>query len=158
MIRAARPGDAGAIAAIWNPIIEDSTITFTTELKTVNGLRRMIADRGPAFLVAEQDGALLGFASYGAFRSGPGYGASAEHTIILAPEARGRGVGRALMQALETQARSSGLHVLVAGISDENAPAIAFHRTLGYSDTARMAQVGRKFGRWLDLVLMQKIL
>lgn len=158
MIRTARPDDATAIAAIWNPIIADTSITFTTQPKTETGVKAVIAERGAAFVVAERAGTLLGFATWGPFRSGPGYAASAEHTIHLAPAARRQGIGRALMQALEDRARAAGIHVLVGGISADNADAIAFHATLGYAETARMPEVGRKFGRWLDLVLVQKIL
>lgn len=156
MIRDARPGDAAAIAAIWNPIIEDSAITFTTEPKTEAGVQAMIEARGAGFLVAEEAGAILGFASFGPFRAGPGYAASAEHTILLAPQAQGRGLGRALMQALEERARAAGIHVLIGGISAENTQAIGFHAAMGFSETGRLPEVGRKFGRWLDLVLMQK--
>jgi len=158
MIRAARADDAAAIVAIWNPLVEGSTITFTTAQKTEEGLRAMIAERGENFLVAELDDEILGFASFGSFRSGSGYAASAEHSIILSPAAQRRGVGMALIRALEDRARTSGKHVLVAGISGENEAAIAFHRAAGFDETARMSEVGRKFGRWLDLVLMQKIL
>ncbi|MEZ5714436.1 MAG: N-acetyltransferase family protein [Paracoccaceae bacterium] len=158
MIRPARGSDAAAIAAIWNPIIEGTTVTFTTQTKTEPGLQALIAERAPAFLVAEEAGKLLGFATYGAFRAGPGYAQAREHTILLGPAARGRGLGRALMAALEQVARAEGVHVLVGGVSGENEAGIAFHRALGFSDTARLAQVGRKFDRWLDLVLMQKIL
>lgn len=158
MIRAARPADAAAIAAIWNPIIADTTITFTTQLKTETGLQALISERLPAFLVAETAGTVLGFATYGPFRAGNGYAHAREHTILLGPQARGRGLGRALMSALEEIARAQGIHTLVGGVSGENAAGIAFHRAMGFSDTARLPESGRKFDRWLDLVLMQKIL
>jgi len=156
IIRAARPDDAPAIAAFWNPLIRDSSITFTNKEKTPATIAAMMAERGPAFLVAQEAGAVIGFATYGPFRSGPGYGATAELSIILSDGARGRGIGRALIVELEAAARLGGIHILVAGISADNAAAIAFHRALGYVETGRMPEVGRKFGRWLDLVLMQK--
>ena len=158
MIRPARAADAAAIAEIWNAVIRESTATFTTALKTETALAALIAERGPAFLVAERAGRLLGFVTYGPFRSGPGYAPSREHTIHLAEGAQGQGVGRALMAAIEAQARREGVHVMVAGVSGENASGIAFHARLGYAEVGRMAQVARKFDRWLDLVLMQKIL
>ncbi|WP_417742698.1 GNAT family N-acetyltransferase [Salipiger sp.] len=156
ILRAARAGDAAPLAALWNPWIETTAITFTTTLKTPEGLAADIAARGDAFLVAEAEGALLGFATFFPFRSGPGYAHTKEHTVILAPEARGRGVGRALMTALEDVARSQRVHSLFAGVSAENPAGVAFHAAIGFTEVARLPQVGYKFGRWMDLVLMQK--
>ncbi|MDU8926643.1 GNAT family N-acetyltransferase [Alisedimentitalea sp. MJ-SS2] len=158
MIRQAVSGDAAAIAAIWNPIIAETTATFTTEQKDEAVLAELIADRGEAFVVADEGGFVLGFATYGPFRGGPGYAATAEHSVMLAKEARGRGVGRALLSRLEVIAQKNGIHVMIAGISGENEGAIAFHHRMGFAETARMPEVGRKFGHWLDLVCMQKIL
>ena len=157
-LRRAQAADAAAICAIANPIIRDTLITFTTEQKTPEGVAAEIAARGPAYLVGEVDGRVLGFASYGQFRGGPGYAHSAEHSIQLALQARGRGMGRALMARLEGIATEQGVHVLVAGISGANPGGIGFHAALGFSEVGRLPEVGFKAGRWLDLVLMQKIL
>lgn len=158
ILRPAQPNDMPQILAFWNPLIRETSVTFTTVEKTPETLAADIAARGAAFQVAEDAGAVFGFASYGTFRSGPGYAHTAEHTVILAPEARGRGVGRALMARLQEVARAADVHVLVAGVSGENAGAIAFHRAIGFAEVARMPEVGRKFGRWMDLVLLQKTL
>lgn len=161
MIRPACADDIGPIVEFWNPLIRETTITFSSEEKTVPGLAALFAQRraeGRGVLVAAQDGAVLGVALYGQFRAGNGYAHAMEHTIILAPVARGRGIGRALMAALEDHARRGGAHVMVAGVSAENRAGIAFHAALGHVETGRMPQVGRKFARWLDLVLMQKAL
>ncbi|WP_226626937.1 GNAT family N-acetyltransferase [Alloyangia pacifica] len=158
IIRPATAGDAAAVAAIWNPIIDDSAATFTNLRKTPEGLQADIAARGPAFLVAEDAGLVLGFATFFQFRSGPGYAKTLEHTVILGPAARGRGVGRALMEALMTEARGQGAHCLFAGVSGENQAGIDFHAALGFREMARLPEVGFKFGRWMDLVLMQKFL
>jgi len=158
IVRQAEQRDIGPILAFWNPLIRETSVTFTTVEKTADSLAGDMAARGLAFQVIEEQGVVLGFASYGGFRSGPGYARTAEHTVILAQAARGRGLGRALMTRLEDVARAADLHVLVAGVSGENASAIAFHRAIGYSEVARMPEVGRKFGRWLDLVLLQKTL
>ncbi|MBI1220114.1 MAG: GNAT family N-acetyltransferase [Rhodobacteraceae bacterium] len=160
MIRPATAADCAAIAAIWNPIIRDTAITFTDVEKTEAGLAQMLAEKAGAgfpFLVAEAGG-LLGFATYGTFRNGPGYARTMEHTILLAPHAKGRGVGRVLMAALEDHARARGIHTLWAGVSAENPAARAFHAAIGYAEVAVLPEVGWKFGRWLDLVLMQKML
>lgn len=156
IIRQAEPHDILPILAFWNPLIRETSVTFTTIEKTADALAADMDARGPAFQVAEEAGEVQGFASYGTFRSGPGYAFTAEHTVILSPCARGRGIGRGLMTRLEDVARAQGLHVLVAGVSGENEAAIAFHRAIGFTEVARMPEVGRKFGRWLDLVLLQK--
>ncbi|MCB1339640.1 MAG: N-acetyltransferase [Pseudooceanicola sp.] len=158
ILRPATAADARAICAIVNPIIRDTTITFTTVERTPEAVTAEISERLPAFLVAEDDGTVLGYATYGPFRGGPGYAYTREHSVHLALQARGKATGRALMEALEQVARRQGIHVLVAGISAENLAAIAFHARLGFTETGRMPQVGTKFGQWHDLVLMQKIL
>ncbi|WP_050929364.1 GNAT family N-acetyltransferase [Aestuariivita boseongensis] len=158
IIRAASAEDAVAICAIANPLIRDTVITFTTILRTEDGTREAITQAEGAFLVAEEAGQVIGFASYGPFRAGPGYAHTKEHTIQLGPQARGRGIGRALMTRLEDHARAKGVHVLVGGVSASNHAGIAFHKNLSFVETGRMPQVGRKFDQLLDLVLMQKIL
>lgn len=158
IIRPACAADASPLTALWNPWIETTAITFSTALKTPEGIASDIVARGDAFLVAEDAGRLLGFATFFAFRGGPGYARTKEHTVILAPEARGRGAGRALMTALEEVARSQQVHSLFAGVSAENPAGVAFHAALGFTEAARLPQVGYKFGRWMDLVLMQKFL
>lgn len=158
ILRPARAADAAGILAIANPIIETTAITFTTDLKTPEGVRADIAGAGGAYLVAERDGAVLGYATCFAFRKGPGYARTMEHSLGLAPEARGQGLGRALMAALEEVARSAGVHSLFAGVSGENPGGVSFHAAVGYHEVARLPEVGYKFGRWMDLVLMQKFL
>ena len=152
--------DSDAVLAIWNPIIRDTTVSFSSEEKTADSLAALIAERraaGREFFVADEGG-LLGFASYAQFRGGNGYLHAMEHTIILSPVARGRGAGRALMTAIEHHARASGAHTLLAGVSGENGEGVAFHARMGFRTVATIPEVGRKFGRWLDLVLMMKIL
>ncbi|MCB1390988.1 MAG: N-acetyltransferase [Rhodobacteraceae bacterium] len=157
MIRSARPDDAAAIAAFWNPIIRDTAITFSPLEKSVAEIADMIATR-ECFLVADTGAGAEGLVTYAQFRGGPGYARSQEHTIILAPTARGRGMGRALMGAMETAARARGHHAMIGGVSGSNPEGIAFHAALGYRETGRMPEVGWKLGRWHDLVLMQKLL
>ena len=160
-IRPAQDGDAPGIAAIWTPVIRDTTAIFNTGARDAPFVRANIADRratGTEFFVAEEAGRILGFATYGQFRSGNGYVHAYEHSVMIAPEANGRGVGRALMAAVEGHARGQGGHTMVAAISGENAAAQAFHAQLGYAEVGRLPESGRKFDRWLDLVLMMKTL
>lgn len=162
LIRAATPADCAAIAAIWNPVIRDSLITFTTAEKTAAGLAALIADKAAAghgvLVAADPTGGIAGFATYGQFRAGPGYAATMEHTIILAPAARRHGIGRALLRATEDHARAGGAHSLFAGVSGGNPAGRDFHTAMGYALVATLPRVGHKFGRWLDLWLMQKFL
>lgn len=160
-IRPATSADAAHICTIWNPIIRDTLITFTTAEKTPEMITQTLDTQRQnhwPFLVAIQDQTLLGFASYSPFRSGPGYAKTMEHSINLAPQARGHGTGTALMQALETRAKSAGIHSLIAGVSAANPAAINFHTKCGFAKVATIPQAGQKFGRWLDLVLLQKLL
>ncbi len=161
IIRAATAADAAAITAYWNPQIRDSAITFTTIEKTEADLTQDIAQKlaeGRAYYVAEDETGVLGHATYGPFRSGPGYARTVEHTIILAPTAWGKTVARPLMDKLEGHAREARIHSIIAGISHENPRAIAFHKKIGYTHVATVPETGYKFGRWMDLVLMQKLL
>lgn len=157
-IRQARAEDAAAIASITNAIIRDTLVTFTTDERSAESIAADIRSRGRAYLVAESDRRVVGFATYFPFRSGPGYAHCRELTIQLAPHARGRRLGRALMSALEATAQADSVHVLVAGISSANPDAVAFHAALGFAEVGRMPEVGFKWGQRLDLVLMQKIL
>ncbi|MBY6135146.1 GNAT family N-acetyltransferase [Nocardioides marinus] len=157
-IRPATAADAEPCCAIANWVIRDTLATFNTEEKTPEQVRAQIAARPGGYFVAEQAGRVLGHAYFFPFRAGPGYRFTAEHTIHLLPEAQGQGAGRLLMQALEAAARQADIHVLVASVSSANPAAIAFHAALGYVETARMPQLGCKWGQWLDTVFMQKIL
>jgi len=116
---------------------------------------------GYPVVVAELDGVVVGFASYGSFRGEgrwPGYRATVEHTIHVDEARWGRGIGRALLESLIEIARSHDVHVMVAAVDGDNAESIAFHERLGFVVVARMPEVGRKFDRWLDLVLLQRVL
>lgn len=155
MIRPATPSDAAAICAFWTPQIRDTVVTFNSEPYTEAQIAEMITSR-PGFFVAEVEGEPVGFATYFQFRGGVGYRHTMEHTIILAPRAQGHGLGRALMTALIEHARANHVHSLFAGVAGENGSGVAFHAALGFEEVARLPQVGRKFDRWMDLILMQK--
>ena len=159
LIRTARPEDAKGILSVLNPIIAETTITFSPTQVTEAELCAALADhqrRGDPYLVADIDGVIAGYAKYGPFRAGDGYARTAELTIHLSPTARGHGLGRRLLNALHEHAGNAGIHSLIAGISAENAPAIAFHGKLGFAQVGLIPQAGYKFGRFIDLVLMQK--
>jgi L-amino acid N-acyltransferase len=156
-IRPAIPADAAAIAALWNTLIRDSLVTFTTVEKDAETIAQAIAD-GTPWWVAVVNNTVQGHATYSQFRGGPGYARSMEHSVHLHKQAQGLGLGRALMACVEAHAAAHGVHVMVAGVSSENPAGHAFHARLGYTDCGRVAQAGFKSGRYLDLLLMQKIL
>lgn len=158
IVRQARGADAQAVCDILNPIIRHSTITFTSTEWSVEAATADIHARGAAFQVAEQRGDVAGFATYAPFRSGPGYARTCEVSIHLTPLARGRGVGRLLMERLQEVAIRQGIHVLVAGISSSNPAAMGFHAALGFEKTGYLPEVGFKDDTYLDLIFMQKIL
>lgn len=159
ILRDAGAADAAAIAAIWNPVIRDSFVTFNAVEKSKDDILALIGETqsaGHAFLVAEGEGGIIGFGLYFQFRKGVGYARTVEHTIILTPQAQGRGVGRALLAALEDHARAGGAHTIFAGVSAANPEGRAFHAACGYVEVATLREVGFKKGRWLNLHLMQK--
>lgn len=164
LIRDATPADVPAITGLYNALLATTTITYREEPATEAELSSWLDQRhsdGFPVLVAEDDTGVIGYATYGVFRGGTvriGYRHSAELTIHVAGTHHGQGVGRALMEALIEVARQRGIHVLIAGIDSSNVESIEFHRRLGFVETARMPEVGRKFDRWLTLVLMQRIL
>ncbi len=137
-------------------MIRDTLATFTTEEKLFSDIEEMIVQRVDAFWVADAERQFGGFVTYGPFRGGPGYAATAEHTIILDPSTRRTGLGGRLLNHALKAAASQGIHIMVAGISGANPGAVAFHAALGFEKTAHMPEVGRKHGQWLDLILMQK--
>jgi phosphinothricin acetyltransferase len=160
MIRRATPADAAAVADLWNPYIRDTAVTFNPVEKSASDVAAMIDERdrsGHATFLAV-DGGVVGFATYAQFRGGAGYRTCMEHSILLAPAARGRGAGRGLITAICDHARAAGAHQMIAGVSAENPDGVAFHAAVGFVETARVREAGFKFGRYIDLVLMQKFL
>lgn len=161
MIRPARPADAPALAALLNHWIEHTAVTFNPVPKTEEDILLMLAAKsaaGHAFLVADEAGQVVGQASYGQFRAGEGYRTCMEHSISLLPGTPRKGLGRALLTAIEDHARAGGAHQMIAGVSGENPDGQAFHARLGYRHLATIPEAGFKFGRYMDLVLMQKFL
>jgi phosphinothricin acetyltransferase len=164
VIRDAIHSDVPSITALYNALIPTRTITWTETLSTPEeraaSLERHQREGFPV-LVADEDGDVVGFASYEHFRGEgkwPGYRTTAEHSIHVSERTWGHGVGRALMEALMVRAKAAGIHVLVGAVDGENEASLRFHERLGFIEVARMSQTGQKFGRWLDLVLVQRIL
>jgi len=149
------------ILAIYNHAVVHTTAIWNDAVVDLENRRqwwRGRTDAGFPILVAVADDDVLGYASFGPFRPFDGYRQTVEHSVYVADAARRRGVARALMKALEAEAQRMGMHVMLGGIAADNAPSLHLHQALGFKETARMPDVGQKFGQYLDLVFMQKVL
>jgi phosphinothricin acetyltransferase len=163
-VRRAVERDLPAIRRLFNVLIPTTTIGWRDDLASEEEMRSWFADQqrlDRPVLVAEIDGQVVGYTHWSYFRGGErflGYRHTVEHTIHVDGDHQGRGIGRALLEALVQEAQQRDIHVMVAGIDADNVESIDFHRAMGFTEVARMPEVGRKFDRWLDLVLMQRIL
>lgn len=160
-IRDVAAGDAAAIAAIYAHHVLHGTATFDTEPPDAAFWRDKIAalaERGWPFVVAEEGGKVIGYAYAAQFRDRPAYREACEDSIYVAPDAIGRGVGRALLAALLARAAASGFREMLAVIGGAEPASVAVHAALGFVETGRMRNVGIKFGRRLDTLYMQRSL
>ena len=161
-IRPSTDSDIPAITAIYQHHVLHGTGTFEIDPPSeadMAGRRADVLARGLPWLVAEQDGQVLGFAYAKWFKPRPAYRFSAEDSIYVADSARGMGLGRKLLAELAVQAEAVGVRKLLAVIGDSaNAGSIGVHRALGFTDVGIMRSVGWKFGAWRDIVLMEKTL
>ncbi|MBP8203171.1 MAG: N-acetyltransferase [Pseudomonas sp.] len=158
----ATQADLPAILAIYNEAVEATTAIWNETQVDLANRQAWLAERSAAgfpVLVAHSDaGEVLGYASYGTWRAIEGFRHTVEHSVYVRSDQRGQGLGPQLMQALIVRAKQTGLHVMVAAIESGNSASIRLHERLGFVTTGQMPQVGRKFGRWLDLTFMQLML
>jgi len=159
LIRPAAAADAAAIAAIYRPYVEDSRISFEELAPDAAEIARRMAGDKPGlypWLVAEEDGGLLGYAASSPFRSRPAYRWIVETGIYLDPAAQGRGVGRALLSRLVALLERQGFAAAIGAIALPNNASVALHEKLGFFHTGTYRQVGFKMGEWIDVGLWQK--
>lgn len=160
IIRPAEARDAQVLAAIYGHHVLHGFGTFEEVPPTAVEMetrRRAIVERGLPYLVAEADGRVLGFAYAGPFRPRAAYRYTAEDSVYVAPDAQGRGVGRAVLSGVIAACEGIGLRQMVAVIGDSgNAGSIALHRALGFEHRGVGEGFGYKSGRWVDIVWMQK--
>jgi phosphinothricin acetyltransferase len=156
-IRAAEAGDADAIAAIYNEGIEERVATFETRLRDSDEIAVWLDD-GLPFLVAEHDGAVVGFARVSPYSDRCVYAGVGEHGVYVARSARGRGLGRALLEALCAQAESAGLYKLTSRIFSDNGASRAVHLAAGFAEVGVQRRHGRLDGEWKDCVLVERLL
>jgi phosphinothricin acetyltransferase len=158
IIRDATSADLDALLEIHNEAIRNSrAIWIDNEVERSDREAWFAQHRadGHPVLVAEVNGAVVGYAAYGWYRPRPGYRFTVENSVYLRPEAQRLGIGRALMVEIIAAARAAGMHSMIAGIEASNTGSIALHEALDFVEVGRMPQVGIKYGDWLDLVLMQ---
>jgi phosphinothricin acetyltransferase len=162
IIRPAQARDDEDLAAIYGDAVLHGFGTFEAEPPSPQEMARRranIQDRGLPYLVAEADGRVLGYAYAGPFRPRHAYRFTVENSVYVAPDAVGRGVGRAVLSAVLDACEALGVRQVVAVIGDsQNAGSIGLHRALGFADTGIGRSVGFKHGRWVDIVYMQKAL
>jgi L-amino acid N-acyltransferase YncA len=161
-IRAALPSDIPAIARIYAHAVLHGTASFEIappDEAEMARRQRVLLDGGHPYLVAEADGAVLGYAYAGPYRARPAYHWSVEDSVYIAPEAHRRGIGRALLEELIAESERRGFRQMIAVIGDSvQTPSIELHRALGFRLIGTIVSVGFKHGRWLDSVLMQRAL
>lgn len=157
LIRPAADADLDAILAIHNDAILHSDAIWVEE--TVDRAEReaWFAERtrlGQPVLVAEDDGAVVGFASYSQWRPRSGYRHTVEDSVYIAATHHARGVGRALVVKLIEHAKAAGHHVMLADIESGNTASIGLHKSLGFADAGQLDEIGTKFDRWLSLTIL----
>jgi phosphinothricin acetyltransferase len=162
IIRAATPADMRRVQEIYAGHVLRGTASFEEEPPDFDEMcrrRQAVADAGLPYLVAQRDAAVLGFAYAARYRPRSAYRHTAEDSVYLDPSAMGRGTGRALLEQVLDLSRAAGYREMVAVIGDSaNAASIGLHAALGFRHIGTFTQVGLKFGRWLDTVLMQRSL
>jgi len=159
-VRAAVPADAERVAAIFAHYVTSSVATFEEVAPTADQWRQRLADRTARnlpFVVAEADGSVCGYAYASPWRPKPAYRYTVEDSVFLAPGRTGRGIGSALLGTLLAGCAAAGARQVIAVIADTGSDAsAALHRRFGFTQAGLLAGVGRKHGRWIDTLLMQK--
>ncbi len=159
-VRRALDRDGEAIRAIYNAEVLTSTATLDLVPRTDEEQRAWMAAHAGAYpaLVAERGKEVVGFSSLSPYRPRPGYSTAVEDSVYVASSARGQGVGRQLLEAAVEAARSHGFHSIVGRISAEQLPSIKLHEACGFEMVGVEREIGRKFGRWIDVAIAQLIL
>jgi phosphinothricin acetyltransferase len=159
MIRQAILEDLGAITEIYNEAIIETVATFDTKPQTLEEQKIWFTNHGAKYpiLVAEQDGLIVGWASLSRWSDRCAYSDTAEISLYVKKEHRGKGIGRKLLEAIVQKGQEVGLHTVIARIAEGNEISVHFHRPVGFEHVGIMKEVGRKFGKLLDIHLMQKI-
>ena len=158
--RLATAADAAAIASIYNEGIADRIATFETEPRTVEQIRAQLEDKGDRFptVVVERDGRIVAWATAGPYRNRPAYAGVAEHSVYVARDARGRGAGRAALQAFCRVYAERGFWKIVSRIFPENTASLALHERCGFRVVGVYRRHGKLDGAWRDCVIVERML
>ena len=158
-IRDAIEADFPGLVAIYNEVIASSTAIYASEPVTLGNRlewwRTRVAQGYPVLVAADASG-VTGFASFGDFRTWPGYRFTVEHSVHVRADCRGQGVGTQLLTALLPRAAACNKHIMIGGVDAANSASIRFHERLGFTQAGHLREVGYKFDRWLDLVFLQR--
>jgi phosphinothricin acetyltransferase len=159
-IRLAERRDAEGIRTIYNHYVAESTALFDLVPRSLDEQVQWIDEHsgGHPALVADTRGEVVGFGSLSAFRSRPAYSTTVENSVYVRPGLEGQGIGRRLLDELVRLAQAHGFHSVIARIAGGNEASIALHRACGFELVGVEREVGRKFGRWIDVVEMQRML
>ncbi len=161
IVRLATRADTGAISEIYNHWVETSTVIFDILARTPAEQAAWLDEHAgghPAVVAVADDGTVAGFGALSKYRDRPAYAMTAEDAVYVHPDAVGGGVGRAIVADLVARAHAHGFHSVMARIAGHNEASVALHASLGFETVGIEREVGRKFGQWLDVVIMQRML
>lgn len=161
VVRRAQRSDVPGILEIYNDAVLHTTASYDYEPRTLENRLAWFDDHQTndyAVFVAESAGRVLGWSALNRYHDRMGYRFTAENSIYVAADARGRGIGKALMPPLIDAGRKRSLHAILAAIDGTNEASIRLHRAFGFETVGHFKQVGHKFGRWLDVVYMELLL
>jgi L-amino acid N-acyltransferase YncA len=157
-VRPAEPADTDAVAAIYNHGIAERQATFETRTRRPQEVAGWLEEGRPFLVAADADGTVLGFARVSPYSVRRAYAGVGEHGVYVDPAARGRGVGRALLEALAAAAEAAGYHKLTSRVFTTNAASLALHRACGFTEVGVQRRHGRLDGEWKDTVLVERLL
>ncbi len=160
-IRLARHADAEAIRVIYNREVTESTNTFDLVPRSLGEQEQWLARHAgvhPALVAEDDSGQVVGFGSLGPYRNRPAYATTVEDSVFVRPDRQRQGIGRAVLAELVRLATTHGFHAVIGRIVDGNQASVALHRACGFELVGVEREVGRKFGRWLDVVVMERLL
>ena len=160
-IRTATENDLPAILVIYNHIILNTTAIYQYQPQTMEMRKAWYDTRmkdGHPFFVAESEGQIVGFSTYGHFRAWPAYKYTVENSVYVSADQRGKGIGKLLILPLISTAANNNLHAIIASVDASNEVSLRLHKSFGFEEVAHFKQVGYKFGRWLDLKFLELLL